>query len=139
MPDRRNGIVLATSFLLMFAALTGCVRQPTFYVTGASDQAGAALFAPGDRVECNWRQLGTLYSGSITGIRNGRLCIAYDDGDKEDISPSLCSKVGDSLAPVTPTPAPSAAASSGAQGEACKRDRDCSGDLVCESSKCVAQ
>jgi hypothetical protein len=139
MYDRRNGAVFATSFLLMCAGLTGCVRQPTFYVTGAPDQAGTALFAPGDRVECNWRQLGTIYSGSVTGIRDGRLSIAYDDGDKEDIMPSLCSKVGGSPVSATPAPAAPPPASGGGQGEACKRDRECSGDLVCESGKCVAQ
>ncbi len=139
MYDRRNGSVLVMSLLLLSAALTGCVRQPTFYVTGAPDQAGTASFAPGDRVDCNWRQLGTTYSGSVTALRDGRLSIAYDDGDKEDITPSLCSKVGGSPASVTPAPAPSAPASSGGQGEACKRDRDCTGDLVCESGKCVVQ
>jgi hypothetical protein len=139
MYDRRDGSVLAMSLLLLCDGLTACARQPTFHVTGASDQAGTASFAPGDRVECNWRQLGTLYSGSVAGIRDGRLNIAYDDGDKEDITPSLCSKVGGTTESATPTPAAPPPASGGGQGESCKRDRECSGDLVCEGGKCVAQ
>lgn len=144
MYNRRNGLVFAMLFLLMCAGLIDCVRQPTFYVTGAPDQAGTAAFAPGDRVECNWRQLGTIYSGSVAAIRDGRLNIAYDDGDKEDITPSLCTKVGGSppsAAPpaAAPPASPTSPASGGGQGQSCTRDLECSGDLVCERGKCVTQ
>ncbi len=59
-------------------------------VTGESDPGGAARFAPGTHVLCRWQGGRVEYPGEVRAIKDGRLVIAYDDGDSEEITPGLC-------------------------------------------------
>ncbi|MCC6215763.1 MAG: hypothetical protein IT376_12935 [Polyangiaceae bacterium] len=59
-------------------------------VTGPSEPAAAAAFAPNARVRCQWKNGGREYAGRVVGTSGGRLMVDYDDGDKEAIAPSLC-------------------------------------------------
>ena len=61
-------------------------------VTGPSDPGLAASFSAGQRVSCRWKNGSVAYPGQVRGISEGRLLVDYDDGDKEAITPALCSE-----------------------------------------------
>lgn len=44
----------------------------------------------GSKVECNFKNAGSWYSGRITALNAEALSIAYDDGDKENTKTSRC-------------------------------------------------
>lgn len=50
----------------------------------------------GDRVQCNWKGGGTLYSGRVASVSNARIFVHYDDGDKENTTTSMCSVISHS-------------------------------------------
>ena len=58
--------------------------------TGQSDPEAAAKFSPGTQVVCRWRGGRSEYAGVVAQIREGRLFVHYNDGDRENITPSLC-------------------------------------------------
>ncbi len=44
----------------------------------------------GSRVECNYKNAGTFYPGTITSLAGEKAGISYDDGDKETTTTGLC-------------------------------------------------
>lgn len=69
-------------------------------VTGPSEPAAVAAFAPNARVRCQWKSGGREYAGRVVGTSGGRLLVDYDDGDKEAITASRCRKdAGTTAAP----------------------------------------
>lgn len=44
----------------------------------------------GTKVQCNWKQGGVYYSGTITSMEGEYIHISYDDGDQEDSTISIC-------------------------------------------------
>ncbi|MFJ5488661.1 tudor domain-containing protein [Hansschlegelia beijingensis] len=58
--------------------------------TASFRQVRAYNWRPGQRVECNWKNGGTWYSGRIIAIEGDRLSINYDDGDRERTRTSKC-------------------------------------------------
>ena len=45
---------------------------------------------PGTRVQCNWMEAGTWYSGRIAAANGSELKINYDDGDRETTYSGNC-------------------------------------------------
>ena len=44
----------------------------------------------GSRVQCNWRNQGRYYGGSITFMEGERIDVRYDDGDSETMTIGRC-------------------------------------------------
>ena len=44
----------------------------------------------GTRVQCNWKNSGRYYQGTITEMDGDSIHISYDDGDQEDSTISYC-------------------------------------------------
>lgn len=44
----------------------------------------------GTRVECNYKNAGVFYPGTIASLAGEKAGIAYDDGDKETTTTGLC-------------------------------------------------
>ncbi len=47
-------------------------------------------WAIGKKVECNYKNQGSWYAGTITSLAGERIGIAYDDGDKETTKTGRC-------------------------------------------------
>lgn len=71
-----------------------CERQPADGrgVVGRGDPAAAKRFSAGQRVTCHRQGGSNALPASIVDIQNGRLWVDYDDGRKDALPPSLCTK-----------------------------------------------
>jgi len=56
--------------------------------------AEASDWRAGDRVSCNWKSLGTYYTGTIAARMGKKVSVFYDDGDREITTTSRCSRIG---------------------------------------------
>jgi len=56
--------------------------------------AEASGWRAGDRVSCNWKSLGTYYTGTIAARMGKKVSVFYDDGDREITTTSRCSRIG---------------------------------------------
>lgn len=58
--------------------------------TRPANQVRAYDWAVGDKVECNFKNQGTWYSGRIASLSGEKIRINYDDGDKETTKTGRC-------------------------------------------------
>ena len=58
--------------------------------SGAGGGVATDGFAPGARVQCNWKSIGIYFPGTVSSRNGNRLQILYDDGDREETTTGHC-------------------------------------------------
>lgn len=58
--------------------------------TVTPNQVKDIYWQPGTKVQCNWKNGGTYYNGTIAQMRGNQIAVNYDDGDKEQTRIGQC-------------------------------------------------
>ncbi|GAB4214573.1 MAG: hypothetical protein OHK0012_12880 [Synechococcales cyanobacterium] len=58
--------------------------------TVAPSQVRSITWRPGTRLQCNWLNRGTYYSGVIAQMNGNSIYVHYDDGDREQTVIGRC-------------------------------------------------